>query len=146
MMTFRAVVAALIGLFAIYLPMAIWLERSYVDDRPRGQLVIPLYPPFSSQGGNAFLANHLLAGDAQKLADIGNNPTVEADMRSPVRIIEGRTEIGDGRATFAEIHAGHGRFNNWTTGLFFSSSDNTNPNNNGRTYWAVCVDRCFLEE
>jgi hypothetical protein len=32
---------------------------------------------------------------------------------------------------------GRGRYSHWGTSMIFSTSDNTNPNSNGRTYVAV---------
>lgn len=133
----RTLVVALIGLFAIYFPTALWLDRSYVEDRPAGQILIPLYPPFAHMNGNAFTANLLRLPDAQKLAELSNNPAIENDNRSPFVVYEGHAEVGKGNATYQDIVAGFGRYNNWPTGLVFSASDNTDPNNNGRTYWAV---------
>lgn len=133
----RTLVAALIGLFAIYFPTALWLDRSYVEDRPAGQIVIPLYRPFTPITGNAFTATLLRPPDAKKLAELSNNPAIADDNRSPFVIFEGNAEVGRGNVAYQDIVTGFGRYNNWPAGLVFSASDNTNPNTNGRTYWAV---------
>jgi hypothetical protein len=46
--------------------------------------------------------------------------------------------LGPGNSELNEIGTkGQGRFNHWMSAFIFSASDNTNPNNNGRTYRAV---------
>jgi predicted O-methyltransferase YrrM len=67
--------------------------------------------------------------------------------RSPTRFFEDEVELGPGHALHKAIrNHGNGRFSHWATGdtptdeglcesmLVFSSSDNTDPNGNGRRY------------
>jgi|GEM_PF-1785751 len=62
---------------------------------------------------------------------------------SPVVIYEDGKPLGPAHSTpHSDIGAfGHGRFSHWGSGsasiLVFSSSDNTDPQTNGRSYWAV---------
>jgi len=54
---------------------------------------------------------------------------------SPVRIFENGKEIGPAHSLHADIRSiGKGRFSHWLGGLYFSTSDNSDPRTNGRTY------------
>lgn len=61
---------------------------------------------------------------------------------STLRLLENDCELGPPHAIHEEIRQnGHGRFSHWNDGLYFSSSDNTDPRANGRTYHARCLVR-----
>jgi len=68
-------------------------------------------------------------------ADSNSAPT-----QSVLRIFENGTELSPAHASHAIISStGRGAFSHWmnsdgTLELYFSSSDNTNPKTNGRTY------------
>ena len=54
---------------------------------------------------------------------------------SMLRIFENGKELGPGHSSHSEIRSiGRGRFSHWLSNLYFSSSDNTDPKTNGRTY------------
>lgn len=58
--------------------------------------------------------------------------------RSRLRLIENGTPLGPGNATHAEIREeGKGAYSHWQTALYFSTSDNSDPRRNGRTYVVV---------
>jgi hypothetical protein len=64
------------------------------------------------------------------------------DSSSPIMLYEDDKPLGPAHATpHSEIGTlGHGRFSHWKGNFsvfVFSSSDNTDPRTNGRTYWAV---------
>jgi hypothetical protein len=64
------------------------------------------------------------------------------DSSSPIMLYEDDKPLGPAHATpRSEIGTlGHGRFSHWKGNFsvfVFSSSDNTDPRTNGRTYWAV---------
>jgi hypothetical protein len=64
------------------------------------------------------------------------------DSSSPIILYEDDKPLGPAHSTpHAEISTlGHGRFSHWKGNFsvfVFSSSDNTDPRTNGRTYWAV---------
>jgi hypothetical protein len=73
------------------------------------------------------------------LADSADN-----DERSPIEIYENETRIGPPHNVHAYIaKIGLGRYSHWRSNgaiFIFSSSDNSDPQTNGRTYWAVKPD------
>jgi len=62
-----------------------------------------------------------------------------ANQHSPVLVYEDNKVLGPPHSIHHDIETiGMGRYSHWTGfGLMFSSSDNTDPRYNGRTYWAV---------
>jgi SAM-dependent methyltransferase len=56
-------------------------------------------------------------------------------MSSGLRIFENEVELGPAHSAHAQIRElGRGTFSHWGTDLYFSTSDNTDPRRNGRTY------------
>jgi hypothetical protein len=123
-----AVVAA-----ATYISAALWLKFSYVEPtNPAGSLFRLSRPFFQVQGSKiAFVAK---APPLDHLSD-----TMEFPTRSPIMLYENALPLGPAHTEHTEIlKYGLGRFSHWNNeGLIFSSSDGTNPQTNGRTYWAV---------
>ncbi len=105
---------------------------------PRGSLVAALHPPYEYHAGFAWRAVHMLPLDLQSLLPYADDPKVEGG-KSPVVIYEDGKALGPAHSNFAEISKlGHGRFTWWIDqGMFFSTSDGSDPNSNGRRYWAV---------
>lgn len=61
--------------------------------------------------------------------------TMEAPSQSKLRLYEDGVALGPGHALHVDIRAaGKGRFSHWRAGLYFSTSDNSDPRSNGRTY------------
>jgi hypothetical protein len=90
-----------------------------------------LKPPFRKYGagGAAYLAPAPLL---QRAAD-----TIELPFRSPYLICENfYRPLGPPHSTYGDISTkGEGRFSHWTPdGFIFSTSDNSDPNTNGRRY------------
>jgi hypothetical protein len=57
---------------------------------------------------------------------------------SALRLFEDGLELGPSRSTHADVRRfGEGRFSHWGTDLYFSSSDGSAPESNGRTYQAL---------
>jgi hypothetical protein len=86
-----------------------------------------------------------LQGDAYAAAVIGmensGSDTLEQPERSTLTVYEDGRRLGPPHSLHASIfEQGQGRFSHWTSGLFFSTSDNSDPNLNGRTY-TVGYDR-----
>jgi hypothetical protein len=126
---------AAIGI-AGYFTAAFWLQRSWHDPRPNGQVVVPLVRPFEPLGKSAFRV--ALPREYSRLGTPADRPDVEGDARSPVVVYEGKSPLGPSHSTFAQVSAGSGHFAHWADfGLVFSASDGTDPNSNGRRYWAV---------
>jgi hypothetical protein len=61
------------------------------------------------------------------------------NKRSPVLLYENDHLLGPAHSLHADIgKLGRGRYSHWTDwGFIFSTSDNSDPNTNGRAYWAV---------
>jgi hypothetical protein len=114
-----------------------WLQRT-TDLIPRGSLVVALYPPYPRDAGMAWQVEHMLPFDAKLLLPYADDPKLEGG-RSPVVIYEENKPLGPAHSNFADISKlGHGRFTYWIgQGLLFSTSDGSDPNRNGRRYWAV---------
>ena len=68
-----------------------------------------------------------------------DNPTNALDTSSPIQVYEEQAALGPGHSNFKAIsQTGRGHFAHWTDrGIFFSTSDNTDPNDNHRRYWAA---------
>jgi hypothetical protein len=136
---------------AAYLALAFWLQKTYVDPRPKGVFAARVLPPYVSEGGAAFSVviapPHVLPIEIQaspeELLPFADNPNVENDTRSSVVIYEGAKPLGPAHSNFADISKlGNGRFAFWgRQGLVFSASDNSDPNTNGRAYWFVVPER-----
>ena len=103
-----------------------------------GSLVVALYPPFQKDGDLAWRAVRIRSQDMKALLPYADDPAA-AEGHSPVMVYEDGRPLGPAHSNFADISKlGHGRFTFWTgQGLFFSTSDGSNPNDNGRRYWAV---------
>ncbi|WP_426441946.1 hypothetical protein [Bradyrhizobium genosp. P] len=74
--------------------------------------------------------------------DLADESTADNESRSPIVIYKDDKPLGPAHSTpHTDIAAlGHGRFSHWKGNysvFVFSSSDNTDPRTNGRTYWAV---------
>jgi hypothetical protein len=64
----------------------------------------------------------------------------EASSRSRLVLFEDDKVLGPRNAPHSEIRdQGHGAYSHWQSGLYFSSSDGTDPRTNGRTYLFVDV-------
>lgn len=76
------------------------------------------------------LANAAIADDLAAIADdIGNWE------RSPLRLFENDKALHPAHALHYQIRRdGGGRYSHWQNRLLFSTSDNSDPNSNGRTY------------
>jgi len=83
--------------------------------------------PFRKVQGYAWLAE---LPEYQDSADCAEYP-----LRSPLFLDEDRANVGPGHSShFDIIGRGQGRYSHWGEGVIFSSSDNTDPNANGRNY------------
>lgn len=90
---------------------------------------IILSKPFHHADGMAYSVS---VPSLEKIADSMTG------IRSIVVLCEGDKELGPAHSMHDEIRAvGHGAFSHWTGWLVFSSSDNSDPNTNGRQYRVV---------
>jgi hypothetical protein len=129
--------AALI--YAIYLPIALRLQHSYVPPThasPPPRLAARAWPlgtifPYG-HGGRAFHAHVDVFGALED-----DN---EAEQHSPVVLYEDGKLLGPAHSLIPDVVAtGRGHYTHRKgVGMIFSSSDNTDPTMNGRHYWVVC--------
>jgi SAM-dependent methyltransferase len=95
---------------------------------PAPAQVVPLVAPFRYREGFAWSC------------DLPAEPSSEGDTpqhkyRSTWRLLEDDKPIGISHAMHAEISGlGAGRYSHWGDTLYFSTSDNSDPNSNGRHY------------
>lgn len=74
-----------------------------------------------------------LPADLENLTDNDIEPS-----RSPLVLLENGISLGPGHSIHAAIFdEGHGYYSFWKGNLYFSTSDNSNPNQNGRTYTII---------
>jgi LPS sulfotransferase NodH len=67
---------------------------------------------------------------------------VGANFNSPLLLYENDRLLGPAHATHSVIRSeGKGAYSHWRDDLYFSSSDNTDPNRNGRRYAIVLASR-----
>ncbi len=126
--------------FVGYFALAVYFDRTFVIPRPPGKVVLSLNRPFTHESGFAYLASSLRLEERRILAKLpADDPTNGTDTSSPIQLYEDQTPLGPGHSTFDAISkTGRGHFAHWSERrIFFSPSDNTNPNENGRRYWAV---------
>jgi hypothetical protein len=95
-----------------------------------GRRLMPLTNPFSPQGGASYSAPlPALEGGA----NAPGHP-----HRSQLMLYEDGKMLGLAHALLSDIAKyGKARFNHWGANLYFSASDNSDPNENGRSY-AYC--------
>jgi SAM-dependent methyltransferase len=90
--------------------------------------------PFVKEGEYCWIAD--LPRDKHWQSD-----TQEYPRRSNLLLFEDELEIGPSHALHENIREiGRGRFSHWDNQLYFSSSDNSNPEINGRQYMVVIDD------
>lgn len=101
-----------------------------------------LHPPFIRDDGAAWrllLSYDPILAPLERLCDDVDNP-----RRSPLRLLEDGKLLGPAHELHQSIgDEGRGRYSHWTgNALIFSTSDNSDPNANGREYtvaWAVAT-------
>ena len=138
-MTIGPRMTMMIAISAVAVCALLAILKRAVDVTPTGALVVTLYPPYANEAAMAWRAQHILPFDRNALARYpADDPTVERG-NSPVMIYEDGKRLGPAHSNFADISKlGHGRFSYWTgQGFVFSTSDGSDPNSNGRRYWAV---------
>jgi hypothetical protein len=127
----RVIIAAS-AVYAIYLPIALWTGSRYSA---------PIAPPGAvlQLGGCYKLVpdGFLYTCEAHMLRDLED--TIPTAQHSPVLVYENDRPLGPGLSPHHEIEkVGLGRYSHWNDmGILLSTSDNSDPNTNGRAYWAV---------
>ena len=99
------------------------------SDAGRWKLTGPYFHD-SGKGWKVDLSHTAIAGELAGIAD-----RVWEWERSPLRLFENDRALGPAHALHYQIRRdGCGRFSHWQDHLFFATSDNSNPNENGRIY------------
>lgn len=89
---------------------------------------VHIIQPFAKDSGYAWKAS--IPNDNLLLGDNNDNPT-----RSKLILLENNKPMWKRHSLHADIrNTGKGRYSHWNNELLFSTSDNSNPNNNGRSY------------
>lgn len=92
-----------------------------------------LTPPFMPEGQRGWVVN---LPDLQGGADCSSEP-----RRSILLLFEGDQMMGPAHSLHGDIRMlGEGRFSHWDSNLYFSTTDGTDPNTNGRGYTVVFVN------
>ena len=126
---------------AAYFGTAYWLEVSYrasrrLDAEPSvAGKKTRLYGPFAHPVENPFS----YAIEGQFLLGNATHPSGDS-TGSALQLYENDTRLGPADSPLEDIaFIGLGRFLHWEEKgtLIFSTSDNSNPNANGRSYWIV---------
>ena len=122
---------------AAYFALAEWSKATYVDFTPKGKTVIRLYRPLEKFGEGTLAVIGHESTTLESLEDLADS--ADNNQRSPVLIYENGRLLGPGHSKHEDIaHDVGGRYSHWRgQGYLFSASDNTDPNTNGRFYWAV---------
>ena len=131
-LTNKRIIAAVIVLFAVYFPIAVYFEHTYVrhPDPPNWNQISG---PFAHEGGYswAFVMPREFDATADTAVDL---------KRSTMQLYEDGKPIGPAHARHVDIaNLGGGRYSHWrvpggASVLIFSATDNTNPNENSRRY------------
>jgi len=138
-MTITPRMTVMIAISAVVVCALLATLKRATEVTPKGAVVAALYPPYANVAAMAWQAQHILPFDRNALGrHPADDPTV-AHGHSPVMIYEEGKPLGPAHSNFADISKlGHGRFSYWIgQGLIFSTSDGSDPNSNGRRYWAV---------
>lgn len=87
---------------------------------------VELKPPFVQDEGHMY---------GVRLPSSWLSDSSDEQRLSTVKVWEDSMELGPAHSVHTTIRAiGHGAYSHWLGYLYFSSSDNTDPNTNGRTY------------
>jgi len=133
-------VLVVVAAVSSYFGAAYWLKITYRED-PNftiGPSVpgekVQIWRPFVRARGSAFGKERY-----SMFEDEGDTP--EFPRRSTVELYENGMRLGPSHSDFEDIATiGQGRFShtkkNGAT-LYWSTSDNSDPNTNGRAYWVV---------
>lgn len=105
--------------------------RNYWDDFMATQKIEPLPGPFTRERGYAWVAPLKQSADT---ADTNEQP-----KRSHLMLYEDGVLLGFRHALHVHIRDyGAGRYSHWNDTLIFSTTDNSDPNTNGRQY-SICT-------
>jgi FkbM family methyltransferase len=103
------------------------LLKSYASTGRLGLERIELRAPYTREGKYGWV---VMLPDLVNSAD-----NLEDPIRSPLLLFEDDKQLELSHSPHKDIcKRGRGRFSHWVDSLYFSTSDNSDPNTNGRTY------------
>lgn len=133
MVKFALVGAAVLVIWLLYSASAPWLKRYAIPADACARWSgngVTLARPFPRESGHAYQAPVL---QLQQQSDDSAHP-----MRSTAILCEDKTILGSAHSVHDDIrHKGNGLYSLWSGTLYFSTSDNSDPNENGRQYYLV---------
>lgn len=136
--SFLPFVARLMELTGVTVNPETALIRAMAETKPeieRGACYQVLDAPFSPDQVGTFAYAYHIPELARYADGIGTGP------RSPLRLLENGQPIGQPHSSHHDIRTiGGGRYSHWNNHILFSTSDNSDPNTNGRTY-SIYLDR-----
>jgi hypothetical protein len=116
------VVLLCLGIYAVYLPIAWYLDRTYV--------------PIKAPAGAVTVIGGIRREPDSGFAYFGI--TGADQLKGHVEIYENNTPLGPADAPYNDVRTlGRGRYTHREGGFAFSATDNTDPRTNGRHYWIV---------
>ena len=128
-----------VGIIADYTPQTVYRWNTVVEPLPdevaRESLKGPvaLIGPFQPDGGHGYLARLRWLPHYQVLEALSDRDG--APRQSPLILLEDELTQTSPHSLHVDIrNQGEGRYSHWKDVLYFSSSDNSEPNTNGRTY------------
>jgi 2-polyprenyl-3-methyl-5-hydroxy-6-metoxy-1,4-benzoquinol methylase len=109
-----------------FIMTSISTKLSSILDYDKSQL-IPMPVPFNKLNGNMWGVE---LKSYETIADNNSEP-----RRSPLILLENETPIWKNHSLHDDISKlGRGRYSHWESYLYFSTTDNSNPNTNGKKY------------
>jgi hypothetical protein len=126
--------AAILVIYLLYAAASPWIKKhgtpSDACSRWSDGAVI-LHAPFLSNEGYAYIVPSLAGVKSQ--SDDSAHPA-----RSTAILCEDDSIVGAAHSVHDDItKAGNGRYSHWAGALYFSTSDHSDPNTNGRRYKLV---------
>ena len=130
----------LFGAVILYFVAAHWLTITFTPD-PNFTIgpdvageKVRLMPPFQNHSPFSVTLERPLFDGLADSDDDGH--------RSPIELYENGKRLGPAHSKFVDIEKlGEGRFSHYRTRgssfIYWSASDNSDPNTNGRAYWVV---------
>jgi hypothetical protein len=122
----RVILATAVGVI-LYAPLVLYLGTLPPWRNPDPGII---HPPFKHFRGNAWQYLTLIPGSISDSNDAQN--------RSRLELTEDHHPLGPAHSAHVDIvEKGNGRYSHWLSSLNVSTSDNSNPNTNGRIYRVV---------
>jgi hypothetical protein len=134
------VLVALTAFGALYLPDPSVLRSFFTGEQScRAGTYLNLKKPYPLDFGHAYSAI------VPQFTDISD--TTDTPQRSRITLCEDGRALGPAHSLHDDIRKlGNGRFSHWVARVIFSSSDNSDPNTNGREYVIVMRNETVVPE